>query len=338
MPRHTIDNMTTSPMKADETESDISFEVLKKWNLRAGIVHLVQAVLMLLASQLVPRIRDFRLELTTAFQDYDDVQRKLVTNVKDIGSVPIGPLVSVFLFMSAVAHLLVVSPVYFETYCDDIRRGINRARWYEYALSSGLMIVLIAMLFGCRDLASLLLILAVNACMNLFGLLMEVLNQYTTSINWLPFWFGCFAGLWPWIVALMYFLGGGNYDKIPARSRCPAVLRCLHAIDATHVHLTMKWVVSFSISRPFGPSRATTTLRAGLCVWGLRIICFVLQHVPDQYGVAVQEGRTVGRLPVRGAVVRVPVVGVEEPARVGRLRGDAAAELIRRLTIFKFIS
>ena len=202
-------------MKADETESDITFEVLKKWNLRAGIVHLVQAVLMLLASQLVPRIRDFRLELTTAFQDYDDVQRKLVTNVKDIGSVPIGPLVSVFLFMSAVAHLLVVSPMYFETYCDDIRRGINRARWYEYALSSGLMIVLIAMLFGCRDLASLLLILAVNACMNLFGLMMEVVNQYTTSTDWMPFWFGCFAGLWPWIVALMYFLGGGNYDKIP---------------------------------------------------------------------------------------------------------------------------
>ncbi len=202
-------------MKADETESDITFDVLKKWNLRAGIVHLVQAVLMLLASQLVPRIRDFRLELTTAFQDYDDVQRKLVTNVKDIGSVPIGPLVSVFLFMSAVAHLLVVSPVYFETYCDDIRRGINRARWYEYALSSGLMIVLIAMLFGCRDLASLLLIIAVNACMNLFGLMMEVVNQYTTSINWLPFWFGCFAGLWPWIVALMYFLGGGNYGPNP---------------------------------------------------------------------------------------------------------------------------
>ena len=38
-----------------------------------------------------------------------------------------------------------------------------------------------------------------------------------------------------------------------------------------------------------------------------------------------------GRLPVRQAVVRVPVAGVEEPARVGRLRRDAAAELIRRI-------
>ena len=31
------------------------------------------------------------------------------------------------------------------------------------------------------------------------------------------------------------------------------VLRRLHAVDATRFHLTMKWVVSFSISRPFGP-------------------------------------------------------------------------------------
>ena len=36
-----------------------------------------------------------------------------------------------------------------------------------------------------------------------------------------------------------------------------------HAIDATRVHLTMKWVVSSSILRPFGPSRATAMLRAG---------------------------------------------------------------------------
>ena len=47
------------------------------------------------------------------------------------------------------------------------------------------------------------------------------------------------------------------------RSRRPAVLRRLHAIDATRVHLTMKWVVSFWILRPFGPRRATAMLRAG---------------------------------------------------------------------------
>jgi hypothetical protein len=37
------------------------------------------------------------------------------------------------------------------------------------------------------------------------------------------------------------------------RSRRFEVLRCLHFVDVTRVHLTMPWVVSFRISRPFGP-------------------------------------------------------------------------------------
>ena len=42
-------------------------------------------------------------------------------------------------------------------------------------------------------------------------------------------------------------------DKDRARSRRPAVLRRLHAIDATRVHLTMKWVVFYAILSAFGP-------------------------------------------------------------------------------------
>ena len=37
------------------------------------------------------------------------------------------------------------------------------------------------------------------------------------------------------------------------RSRRFEVLRCLHFIHTTRVHLTMTWVVSFLILRPFGP-------------------------------------------------------------------------------------
>ena len=47
------------------------------------------------------------------------------------------------------------------------------------------------------------------------------------------------------------------------RSRRPAVLRRLHAIDATRVHQTRSWVVYFLILRPFGPRRETAMLRAG---------------------------------------------------------------------------
>ena len=88
---------------------------------------------------------------------------------------------------------------------------------YEYAVSSSLMIIIIAMLFGCYDLCSILLIGGINACMNFFGLFMEEFNilKQNSETNWLPFIFGSFAGLMPWIVILIYFLGGGNYDLIP---------------------------------------------------------------------------------------------------------------------------
>jgi len=43
--------------------------------------------------------------------------------------------------------------------------------------------------------------------------------------------------------------------RVHVRSRRPAVLRCLHAIDATRFHQTRSWVVSFPILRPFGPRR-----------------------------------------------------------------------------------
>ena len=45
-----------------------------------------------------------------------------------------------------------------------------------------------------------------------------------------------------------------EYQNIMVRSRRPVVRR-LHAVDATRVHLTMTWVLYFSISRPFGPRR-----------------------------------------------------------------------------------
>ena len=42
-----------------------------------------------------------------------------------------------------------------------------------------------------------------------------------------------------------------EYEEFHVRSRRFEVLRCLHFVDATRVHLTMTWVVSFPILRPF---------------------------------------------------------------------------------------
>ncbi len=46
--------------------------------------------------------------------------------------------------------------------------------------------------------------------MNLFGIMMELHNEGKERTNWTAFIFGCIAGIIPWIVITMYFLGAGN--------------------------------------------------------------------------------------------------------------------------------
>ncbi len=202
----------------DNYKGEVSFERLKKLNTYAGVLHLVQGIFMLIVSQQVERIREFKLPITTSFLVYNEEKETLeASDPEEIWAWPIGPLAALFLLLSALAHFIIISPPYWPKYVKDINRGMNQARWYEYAISSSVMIVLICQLFGCYDLASLLLIVGCNASMNLFGLFMEKLNYYTPADekDFAPFWCGCFAGAIPWIVCLMYFLGSGNFDQVP---------------------------------------------------------------------------------------------------------------------------
>lgn len=193
----------------------IDFESLRKFNLVMGILHLLQGGLMLAFALSIPKITDFKIPLMTYFLTFDKRSIQLVTNPKMIGEVPFAILVSLFLFISAAAHFLIVLPKLNDTYNADIKKRINRFRWYEYSLSSSLMIVLIAMLFGMYDLGSLILLFVLNASMNLFGLLMELFNQYTPKTNWLAFIFGSISGLGTWVVIFLYAIGNSDPSQVP---------------------------------------------------------------------------------------------------------------------------
>jgi hypothetical protein len=173
---------------------------LRRFNGALGALHLAQGVAMLaLASA-------FSLPVTSAFLRMDQATDKLVAVPDEITRLRIAPLVAGFLFLSAIAHLLLAS-VARRWYERRLAAGINPARWAEYALSSSLMIVLIAMLAGIYDVAALILIFAVNAAMILFGWMMELHNQRTEETNWTAYWFGCLAGAVPWIAIAVYLIG-----------------------------------------------------------------------------------------------------------------------------------
>jgi hypothetical protein len=106
------------------------------------------------------------------------------------------------------AHLLVCTARW-RRYLGDLARHRNTARWVEYSISSSIMIVLIAQLVGISDAAALIGLFAVNAAMILFGWLQEKYEE-PGSGGWLPFTFGCIAGLAPWVAITVYLIAPGS--------------------------------------------------------------------------------------------------------------------------------
>jgi len=190
-------------------EIDARINRLRKYNLIMGVFHLIQGVLMLILSS------DFSLPIRNSFLHYIPETDRLTAITEDIVDLQIGPLVAVFMFMSAIAHFTVASPWLFGWYSNNLKRGINHARWYEYAFSASLMIVLIAMLSGVYDIVALIGLFTLTGVMNLFGLLMELHNQTTQKTNWSAFYFGCVAGIVPWIGIFIYFQGSANSGEMP---------------------------------------------------------------------------------------------------------------------------
>jgi hypothetical protein len=184
---------------------------LRLFNLAMGTLHLAQGAGMLLLSS------DFTLPLRTTFLDSDPQREEIVTLTNTVFDLRLGPLVAVFLLISAAAHYLLASPVIYPWYVKNLKRHINYVRWYEYALSSSVMIVIIAMLSGMFDLPSLVLIFALNATMIFFGLMMELHNQTTDKTNWTAFNLGVFAGIVPWVIIFWYFSSAvaNSQDAVP---------------------------------------------------------------------------------------------------------------------------
>ncbi|MCL4554164.1 MAG: heliorhodopsin HeR [Actinobacteria bacterium] len=125
----------------------------------------------------------------------------------------LGMGVALFLFFSAFAHFVIAGPAY-GAYVAGLKQNRNYFRWMEYALSSSIMVVLIASLVGILDVAALTAIFGVNASMILFGWLVEKYEQ-PGSTDWTAFIFGCIAGVFPWIAIATYLWGPGASDLTP---------------------------------------------------------------------------------------------------------------------------
>jgi hypothetical protein len=187
--------------------SPISFKYLKRFNAAAGVLHLMQGLIMLILGGL--------LKWTTSIYTFYPKLNIVVGPPFRIEIVPdpqafvtfgyLGVIVASFPLISAIAHFSIAFLVN-NKYNENLKKGINPYRWYEYAFSSSIMIVLIGLFLFVWDLWSLVMFFILNAMMIMFGYMMELINQKTEKTNWSPFIIGCVSGGTPWVVLFAYFV------------------------------------------------------------------------------------------------------------------------------------
>ena len=191
------------------------FASLRKWNLILAAVHAVQGAAILLFSV----TRAF--PVTASYSAQDPLQTaatgKSVLALASHHLFDINPvyLVAAFFFLAAIAHL-VLATVYRKRYETGLGLGINRVRWYEYALSASAMVVAIGLLVGVQESSVLLGLFGLTAVMNLCGLVMETHNRPSKAsqpVNWLSYVVGGVAGIIPWIIIAIYLVGGATYGS-----------------------------------------------------------------------------------------------------------------------------
>lgn len=200
---------------ADKSETQVNTTIdteigkLKRLNLIAGALHLASllAILFLANDAKLPVNAIYLTEAPGTGNFTDPIN---LFNLK------IGYMVAAFLALSAFFHFFISSPAMFGKYTAGLKNHINVFRWVEYSLSSTIMIIVILQLNGTADYIALMGIAGVNISMILFGWLQE---KYTTpgDGDLLPFWFGCIAGIVPWLATLANILS----PKGPAESTTP---------------------------------------------------------------------------------------------------------------------
>jgi hypothetical protein len=189
-------------------KKEITPNSLRKVNIYAGVLHLVQMIAVLLLSS------DFTLPINATYMSGPPGSTFAPSFV--LFNTPIGLTIAIFLGLSALAHFIVASPKFFPRYSAGLAAQRNYFRWVEYGVSSSVMVVLIAQVTGIADVVAIIALFGVNASMILFGWLQE---KYENPGNggWLPFIFGCIAGAVPWIAILFYVfsIGGTGTETAP---------------------------------------------------------------------------------------------------------------------------
>ena len=208
------ENIADEELNEEEQEAwDTEMQRLHNYNLYCGSLHLLFGLFFMSYAWTNEDAKGMLMPVTSVFTNWDKgypVQKK-----ERMFQYNFVAATSCFSLMSAAAHFLVL--LNWEKYEKDLKGGMNRFRWVEYAFSSSWILVLLMNLWGHFDWVESLGIFVINAMMCMFGDLHEVMNsgRKPADVNWWAYHYGGLMGLVPWAVLWAGIFRTPNKEEFP---------------------------------------------------------------------------------------------------------------------------
>lgn len=198
--RQSSNKSATAPVKPKVTLKKAPPLSLQRWNVWLAVLFGAQAVAILLLGVA------HKLPITLQYVAPDPLSdNHLVSASHQLFEINLVQLVAAVLLVAAAAHVLAAT-LYRRLYEQELGRGISRLRWVEYAVTSGLTLVILALVGGIYDLASLLMILALAVIAQGLHLFIS-LQPRPREPSWALWRMACAATIVPWLVLGLYIFG-----------------------------------------------------------------------------------------------------------------------------------
>jgi hypothetical protein len=120
----------------------------------------------------------------------------------------VGPLVGTISFFSAIHHISVIILIWTNKFYQNwLEKGTGYLRWFEYSITTGIMIVFVGITMGMNNYSSLVFLFGLNASIHLFSLAHEKINSLNREtaykMDWSFFVLSILSTLILWVVLVL---------------------------------------------------------------------------------------------------------------------------------------
>ncbi len=184
---------------------------LKNWNIILAVLFLLQSVAILVIGKAVtvPVVNHYLAKDSTA----SDAAGKtvLAPAVRTMFNIDLRYIIFAFLFISVVYYILIAT-VRRQQYEDGLKNKTNKMRWIQQGITAGLMLVLIALLNGVYDGATLIAVFVLVGFIHFLGYFGEAkITDLRSKIQ--LFVAVCVAGATTWLIVAASLKGALFYGQ-----------------------------------------------------------------------------------------------------------------------------